>query len=111
MSYTTSYSVAKKKFSPDEEGADPETGFREAQPEKYKRELPVAGNYASIPSIIATHTLDGAIDKFAAYAVTGKIKAPEVSIAGLLGVSMDDTENEFKRNSSAKEKTSGNWLF
>jgi hypothetical protein len=111
MSYTTSYSVGKKKFSPDEEGSDPETGFREAQPEKYKRELPVAGNYASIPSIIAAHTLDGAIDKFAAYAVTGKIKAPEVSIAGLLGVSMDDTEDEFKRTSSAKEKTSGNWLF
>ena len=111
MSYTAVYSVAKKKFSPDEEGADPETGFREAQPEKYKRELPVAGNYASIPSIISTHTLDGAIDKFAAYLVTGKIKAPEISIAGLLGVSMDDTENEFKKTSAAKEKTSGNWLF
>jgi len=105
------YRVNTKKFSPDEEGADPETGFREAQAEKYKRELPVAGEYASIPSIIATHTLDGAIDKFAAYLVTGKIKAPEVSIAGLLGVTMDDTENEFKRTSSAKEKTSGNWLF
>jgi hypothetical protein len=105
------YRVNTKKFSPDEEGADPETGFREAQAEKYKRELPVAGEYASIPSIIATHTLDVAIDKFAAYLVTGKIKAPEVSIAGLLGVTMDDTENEFKRTSSAKEKTSGNWLF
>ena len=111
LSYTSVYSVAKKKFSPDEEGSDPETGFREAQPEKYKRELPVAGNYASIPSIISVHTLDGAIDKFAAYIVTGKIKAPEVSIAGLLGVSMDDTENEFKKTSSAKEKKSGNWLF
>lgn len=111
LGYRSVYSVVKKRFSPDEEGADPETGFREAQPEKYKRELPVAGNYASIPSIIATHSLDGAIDKFAGYLVTGKIKAPEISIAGLLGVSMDDTEDEFKRSSSAQGKTSGNWLF
>jgi hypothetical protein len=111
VSYSSAYSVSKKKFSPDEEGEDPETGFREAQPEKYKRELPIAGNYASIPSIIGTHTLDGAIDKFAAYIVTGKIKTPEISIAGLLGITMDDTDNEFKRSSTAKGKTSGNWLF
>jgi hypothetical protein len=111
ISYRSAYTISRKKFSPDEEGADPETGFREAQPEKYKRELPIAGNYASIPSIISTHTLDGAIDKFAAYIVTGKIKAPEISIAGLLGVSMDDTEDEFKKTSAAKDKTSGNWLF
>ena len=109
--YASGYLVNKKKFSPDEEGEDPETGFREAQPEKYKRELPIAGNYASIPSIIGTHTLDGAIDKFAAYLVTGKIKTPEVSIAGLLGITMDDTDNEFKRSSDAKGKSSGNWLF
>jgi hypothetical protein len=111
VSWTSAYSVSKKKFSPDEEGEDPETGFREAQPEKYKRELPIAGNYASIPSIIGTHTLDGAIDKFAAFLVTGKIKTPEISIAGLLGITMDDTDNEFKRSSAAKGKTSGNWLF
>lgn len=109
--YGRPYIVYSKKFSPDEEGTDPETGFREAQPEKYKRELPVAGEYASIPSIIATHTLDGAIDKFAAFIVTGKIKAPEISIAGLLGVTMDDADNEFKRTSSAKGQSSGNWLF
>jgi hypothetical protein len=105
------YDVATKKFSPDEERADAETGFREAQPEKYKRELPIAGEYASIPSIIATHTLDGAIDKFAAFLVTGKIKTPEISIAGALGIAMDDTDDEFKRTSVAKGKASGNWLF
>lgn len=103
--------VSTKRFSPDEEGADPETGFREAQPEKYKRELPVAGEYASIPSIISIHTLDGAIDKFAAFLVTGKIKTPEVSIAGALGVTMDDADDEFKRSSVSKGKESGNWLF
>jgi hypothetical protein len=103
--------VTKKKFSPDEESVDAETGYREAQPEKYKRELPIAGEYASIPSIIAAHTLDGAIDKFAAFLVTGKIKTPEISIAGALGITMDDTDDEFKRTSSAKGKASGNWLF
>ncbi len=109
--YGTRYQVTKKKFSPDEESVDAETGYREAQPEKYKRELPVAGEYASIPSIIAAHTLDGAIDKFAAFLVTGKIKTPEISIAGALGITMDDTDDEFKRTSSAKGKASGNWLF
>jgi hypothetical protein len=105
------YQVSTKRFSPDEEGSDPETGFREAQPEKYKRELPISGNYASIPSIIATHTLDGAIDKFAAFLVTGKIKTPEISIAGALGITMDDTDDEFKKSSTAQGKSSGNWLF
>lgn len=106
------YRVSTKKFSPDEEGSDPETGFREAQPEKYKRALPVAGEYASIPSIIEQHTLDGAIDKFTAYLVTGKIKLPNVSIAGLLGISTDDTEDQFKKSSVGKGKpSSGSWLF
>jgi len=110
--FSNPYKTQTKKFSPDEEGSDPETGFREAQPVKYKRELPIAGNYASIPSIIAKHTLDGAIDKFAAFLLTGKIKTPEVSIAGLLGVTMDDTENEFKKSSKLSKNTpSNNWLF
>jgi hypothetical protein len=104
------YQVSKKKFSPDEEGVDPETGFREAQPEKYKRELPIAGEYAAIPSIIAKHTLDGAIDKFAAFLVTGKIKTPQVSIAGLLGITSTEAD-DFKRSTKGKEEDSGSWLF
>jgi hypothetical protein len=55
--------------------------------------------------------LDGAIDKFAAFLVTGKIKTPEVSIAGALGITMDDTDDEFKKSSTAQGKSSGNWLF
>lgn len=106
------YRVSKKIFSPDEEGVDPETGFRNAQKEMYKRSLPTAGDYASIPSIISQHTLDGAIDKFTAYLVTGKIKLPNVSIAGLLGISTDDTEDQFKKSSVGKGKpSSGSWLF
>lgn len=113
ISWDSKYRVSTKKYSPDEEGRDPETGFREAQPEKYKRHLPIAGEYASIPSMITKHTLDGLIDKFAAFVVTGKIKTPEVSLAGLLGIKSDDSENEFKRSSKIKPKqdTSDNLLF
>lgn len=107
------YNIQYKKFSPDEEGTDPETGFREAQPEKYRRSLPIAGGYASIASMIAKHTLDGLIDKFIAFIVTGKIKTPSVSVAGLLGISTKDTgENEFKRTSNQdSEDDSDSWLF
>ena len=108
--YGVRYMVTKKKFSPDEEGVDPETGFREAQPEKYKRELPIAGEYAAIPSIIKKHTLDGAISKFAAFAITGKIKTPEVSIAGLLGISTGGND-DFKKSSREEEEESDNFLF
>lgn len=109
--FLSPYRVMTKRYSPDEEGFTPATGEREAQKEQYKRELPVAGEYASIPSIISKHTLDGAIDKFAAYLVTGKIKEADISVAGIHGVTMDDTEDQFKRTSSAGKKTSGNWLF
>jgi hypothetical protein len=85
------YSVTKKKFSPDEERSDPEQGFREAQPEKYKRDLPVAGGYASIQSIIKAHTLDGALHRFLYYTLTGKITAPKVNILAMLGI---DPEQE-----------------
>jgi hypothetical protein len=90
-SYATRYEVSKKKFSPDEEKAQPEQGFREAQPEKYKRDLPVSGEYASIPSIIKNHTLDGALHRFFYYIITGKITAPKVNVLALLGI---DPEKE-----------------
>lgn len=85
------YNVKKKAFSPDEERADPEQGFREAQPEKYKRDLPVSGEYASIQSIIKAHTLDGALHRFLYYILTGKITAPKVNILAMLGI---DPEKE-----------------
>lgn len=85
------YQVSKKKFSPDEERYDPEQGFREGQPEKYKRDLPVSGGYASIQSIIKSHTLDGALHRFAYYTLTGKITAPKVNILAMLGI---DPEQE-----------------
>jgi hypothetical protein len=112
ISWTGRYTVQRKKFSPDEESRSPETGFREAQPEKYRRDLPTAGDYASIPSMIAKHTLDGVIDKFAAFLVTSKIKTPNVSIAGALGIKSADTDNIFKKSSATgPEEDSESWLF
>lgn len=110
------YQVNYQKYSPDEEGPDPETGFREAQPEKYKRQLPVAGEYASIPSMIKTHTLDGLIDKFTAFLFTGKVKTPNVSTAGIFGLKGSDTD-KFKKSSQntlkrgADEPEEGDLLF
>lgn len=89
--YSIRYEVTKKTFSPDEERAAPEQGFREAQPEKYKRVLPVSGEYASIPSLIKNHTLDGAFHRFAYYLLTGKVTAPKINVLALLGI---DPEQE-----------------
>jgi hypothetical protein len=94
--WSHSYSVQKKKFSPDEEQRDPESGAREVQPEKYRRELPVAGEYASIPSMIKKHTLDGIVSKFVAYLVTDKIKEADVSLGALLGIKSEELEDPFK---------------
>jgi hypothetical protein len=112
LSWKERYPIQRKKFSPDEESRSPETGFREAQPEKYRRELPTAGDYASIPSMIAKHTLDGVIDKFAAFLVTNKIKTPDISMAGAFGIKSADTENAFKKSSAVEpEEDSDSWLF
>jgi hypothetical protein len=111
---TTKYDITKS-LDPEQQTADetePEKKIREAQPEQYKVSLPIAGEYASIPIMIKKHTLDGLIGKFSAYLVTGKIKLPDMSIAGMLGISDDDTENQFKRSSVEKGKNqSDSWLF
>ena len=109
--YGKSYQIKRKRYSPDEEGPNPETGFREAQAEKYKRDLPLAGEYASIPSMIAKHSLDGIVDKFIAFAVTGKIKSPKLSIEGTLGIKSKGLDQDFKRTSIVKpKKDEGSWL-
>jgi hypothetical protein len=101
------YMIQTRKFSPDEERVDPETQAREAQPEKYRRELPIAGEYASIPSMIRKHTLDGIINKFIAYLITGKIIGAEVSLGALLGIKSDILEDPFK---TSQDKDIESWL-
>jgi len=90
--YDAKYTVSKKKFSPDEERADPEQGFREAQPEKYKRDLPIPGGYASLPSIIKNHTLDGTMFRLVYFLISGKITAPKINILALLGIDPDQED-------------------
>ena len=95
------YSISKKAFSPDEEEkskeeladleADP---TREAQPEKLKRTLPVAGEYASIKGMVAKHALDGMFGKFAWFLLTGKIKFADASLASMMGISTKDVESD-----------------
>lgn len=92
--WNSRYEIKTKKFSPDEERADPQTGFREAQPEKFRRELPIAGEYASIESIIKNHTMDGAFHRFFYYLLTKRITFPKVNVLALLGITPE--EYDFK---------------
>jgi hypothetical protein len=106
------YDVDRKKYSPEEEkftqiGSEEEApSYREASPEKFKRELPVPGNYSSIQSIIKKHKLDGFLSKFAWFLLTGKIKFPEVSIASILGISTSPSDSP---DISAEDDE--NWLY
>lgn len=99
------YKVELKKFSPDEEKRSTDNQYRESQPEKYMRNLPIPGNYASIKSIISKHKLDGALSKFAWFILTDKIKFPEVSVASILGVTIKGADT------STDEPDEDNWLF
>jgi hypothetical protein len=83
------YEIKKKRFSPDEERAQPEQGYREAQPEQYKREMPIAAPYASIESIIRLHSMDGAFQRFMYFILTDRISEPKVSMLGLLGIDLE----------------------
>lgn len=100
------YEVTKKKYSPDEERTEAPADYREAQPEKYQRELPVPGEYASIQGLIKKHTLDGFLNKFAAFLITGKIHFADVSVASILGVIAPEGADGGK-----VEAEDDNWLF
>lgn len=100
------YGVEKKKYSPDEEKTEAPTDYREAQPEKYRRELPIPGEYASIQSLIKKHTLDGFLNKFAAYLITGKIFFADVNVASILGVVTPTGDA-----GPGAEAEDDNWLF
>jgi hypothetical protein len=112
---TTKYDITKSldPEQPADDETEPEKKIRKAQPEKYKVPLPIAGEYASIPIMIKKHTLDGLIGKFSAFIVTGKIKLPDVSLQGILGISGEDDDNKFKRTSKLEpgKDDSNNVLF
>lgn len=106
-SWEVKYKITKKKYSPDEERAEAPTDYREAQPEKYQRELPVPGEYASIQGLIKKHTLDGFLNKFAAYLITNKIFFADVSVASILGVVTPSGAEGIE----TEGKEDDNWLF
>jgi hypothetical protein len=87
------YEYPQKSFSPDEERLNPEQAFREAQPEKYRRSLPAPGDYASIPSIIKYHSLDGMMHMFLYYILTGNISSAKKNILGLLGFTQSEIDS------------------
>ncbi len=98
------YKVVSKPFSPDEERRDPETGYREAQPEKYKRYLPTAGEYASLESLVYEHTLAGLIDKFTGFIFKGRVKFPaQPPLATQMGIK-GETEADLFKPASQQEK-------
>lgn len=112
---TTKYDITKS-IDPDQPSEDEtadEKKIRLAQPEKYKTVLPIAGEYASIPSMIRKHKLEGIINKFIAFLATDKIKLADISLEGILGIQSDEGENKFKRSSrlSTNEPESDNLLF
>ena len=100
-----SIKIEKKSFAPDKENKPTNSSYRDAEAEKYSRELPISGNIASIQSIIRRHTVDGILSKFAWFILTGKIKFPEASLASLMGVKTDAVQN------IDGDKDDANWLY
>ena len=62
--------------------------------EKVKRQIPAAGEYADVSSMIKTHTLDNVLHKFAFYIMTGRIDAPAVNVLALLGIDPNSPDLE-----------------
>jgi len=62
--------------------------------EKVRRQIPSAGEYAEVASMIKAHTLDNVLHKFAFYMMTGRIDAPAVNVLALLGIDPNSPELE-----------------
>jgi len=67
---------------------------RRLDDEKVRRKIPASGEYADVPSMISTHTLDNVLHKFAFYLLTGRIDAPAVNLLSLLGIDPNSPELE-----------------
>ncbi len=62
--------------------------------EKVRRQIPLAGEYADIPSMIKAHTLDNVLHKFMFYIMTGRIDSPAVNVLALLGIDPNSPDLE-----------------
>lgn len=76
----------------DPEDTRPDSRRRDPDPEKTKRRIPTTGEYAAIESMIREHTLDGTLNRFIAFILTGKIVAPKETLSSKLGIKADDEE-------------------
>lgn len=77
------------KYDFDPEDKRPEIKPRTNSNTPLKRKLPQPGEYASIKSMIKKHTVDGVLNKYFAFLVTGKLLDPDADLMGLLGVGDD----------------------
>jgi hypothetical protein len=59
---------------------------RNVEPDKKQRVVPFAGEYASIPSLIKAHTLEGVLHRFMWFCLSDKITAPVRNVLALLGI-------------------------
>lgn len=63
-------------------------------PEKVRRLLPSAGEYADIPSMIQNNSLDGVFRMFMYYLITGKITGAKLNVLALLGIDPESMDFE-----------------
>jgi hypothetical protein len=114
VNWVNRYGVSKKEFAPDEERPEAISGEpRPSVPEKVKRKLPLPSEYASIPSMIKVHTLDGLLNKFMEFVVTGRVTGITPSLAGGLGIKVKDTKVELEPDKPTKgevEQDDDIWL-
>lgn len=89
LPYNQRYSVSREYDPKDTRSMQM---FRNISREKVRRDLPKPGEYASIDSMIKTHSLDNTLHKFMFYMMTGRIDSPAVNILALLGIDADSED-------------------
>lgn len=80
------------EWDPEDTRKTPVPGRRGQDMEKTKRRLPKSGDYAAIDSMIKEHTLDGVLNRFAAFVLTGKIVSPKETLSSKLGLKSAEEE-------------------
>lgn len=67
---------------------------RRLDSDKVRRQIPLSGEYADIPSMIKAHTLDNVMHKFMFFILTGRIDSPAVNVLALLGIDPNSADLE-----------------
>jgi hypothetical protein len=86
-SYPTGPEEKSKRFPQGDTRISPyDRRARSVDPEKRQRYVPKMGEYASIPSMIKAHTLDGVLHRYMWFLLSDRITAPVRNVLSLLGV-------------------------